>query len=78
MVKALLMPVLAGKIQSHAYKTLAMLLRKGEVHSRLKDNDNISFSKEVAETLGIESAIILEFCKSKESISLTTLMILFS
>ena len=42
-----------------------MLLRKGEVHSRLKDNDNISFSKEVAETLGIESAIILEFCKSK-------------
>jgi len=31
----------------------------------LKDNDNISFSKEVAETLGIESAIILEFCKSK-------------
>ncbi|MDB2704813.1 hypothetical protein N9Z21_05340, partial [Gammaproteobacteria bacterium] len=31
----------------------------------MKDNDNISFSKEVAETLGIESAIILEFCKSK-------------
>ena len=32
----------------------------GEVHSILKELDKISFSKEVAETLGLESAIILE------------------
>jgi len=43
-----------------------MQLRKGEALSRLKDYDKISFSREVAETLGLESAIILEYCKSKK------------
>ncbi|MDC3244773.1 DnaT-like ssDNA-binding domain-containing protein [Gammaproteobacteria bacterium] len=32
----------------------------------MKDYDKISFSREVAETLGLESAIILEYCKSKK------------
>lgn len=43
-----------------------MQLKKGEALSRLKDYDKISFSREVAETLGLESAIILEYCKSKK------------
>jgi hypothetical protein len=43
-----------------------MRLRKGEALSRLKDYDKISFSREVAETLGLECAIILEYCKSKK------------
>jgi hypothetical protein len=43
-----------------------MLLKKGEALSRLKDYDRISFSREVAETIGLESAIILEYLKSKK------------
>ena len=50
-----------------------MQLKKGEALSRLKDYDKISFSREVAETLGLESAIILEYCKSKKLNLLPTL-----
>ena len=32
----------------------------------MKDYDKISFSREVAETIGLESAIILEYLKSKK------------
>ena len=38
----------------------------GEVHSILKELDKISFSKEVAETLGLESAIILELYQNNK------------
>ena len=37
-----------------------MLLKKGEVCRELKSSEKISFSKDVADTLGVESAIILE------------------
>ena len=39
---------------------------KGEVNNNLKDSEKISFSKEVAETLGVESAIILELYQTKK------------
>ena len=35
-------------------------MQKEGAHKLLKDSDRISFSKDVAETLGIEAAIILE------------------
>jgi hypothetical protein len=37
-----------------------MQLQKEGAYRLLKDSDRISFSKDVAETLGIEAAIILE------------------
>ena len=37
-----------------------MRSQKEGAHKLLKDSDRISFSKDVAETLGIEAAIILE------------------
>ena len=39
---------------------------KDEVNNNLKDSEKIYFSKEVAETLGIESAIILELYQTKK------------
>ena len=43
-----------------------MLLEKGEDCKILKDSDKISFSKDVAETLGVESAIILELYQTQK------------
>ncbi len=42
------------------------LLEKGEDCKILKDSDKISFSKDVAETLGVESAIILELYQTQK------------
>ena len=42
------------------------LFKQGEEDNRLKDLGTLSFSKEVAETLGLESAIILELYKTNK------------
>ena len=42
------------------------LLEKGEDCKILKGSDKIFFSKDVAETLGIESAIILELYQTQK------------
>jgi len=47
-----------------------MLLEKGEDCKILKGSDKISFSKDVAETLGVESAIILELYQTQKNIKL--------
>jgi len=41
-------------------------LKKGEDCKILKGSDKIFFSKDVAETLGIESAIILELYQTQK------------
>ena len=43
-----------------------MLLKKGEVCRALKSSEKISFSKDVADTLGVESAIILELYQTQK------------
>lgn len=42
------------------------LSKQGEESNSLKDLGTLSFSKEVAETLGLESAIILELYKTNK------------
>ena len=47
-----------------------MLSHREGAYSRLEDSDKFSFSKDVAETLGLETAIILElYQKHKSQIS---------
>ena len=45
---------------------LVVLLKKGEVCRALKGSEKIFFSKDVAETLGVESAIILELYQTQK------------